>query len=72
MIIDSGSRFNLLSQKDWGMLLNSGAVLLNIRTHSVNQFKAYAADRLLEIIAVFLNSSVGKKGLGSNRHVLCD
>lgn len=53
MVIDSGSRFNLLSQKDWEMLQNSKAVLLNVRTHSVNQFKAYAANQLLKILFVF-------------------
>lgn len=53
MIIDSGSRFNLPSQNDWGMIQSSGAVLLNIRTHSVNQFKAYAANQLLKILSVF-------------------
>ncbi|XP_075144752.1 uncharacterized protein LOC142219865 [Haematobia irritans] len=53
MIIDSGSRFNLLSQEDWQRLQDYEAVLLNVRRESVNQFKAYAADQLLEVVSVF-------------------
>lgn len=53
MIIDSGSRFNLLSEIDWFTLKNNKASLWNIRTESSNQFKAYAADQLLKVLYVF-------------------
>lgn len=53
MIINSGSKFNLLSQNDWEILQGNGAVVLNVRTYSINQFKAYAPNQLLQIIAVF-------------------
>ncbi|XP_067615133.1 uncharacterized protein [Eurosta solidaginis] len=53
MIIDSGSRFNLLSQQAWDELNCRKAVMWNIRTESVNRFKAYAASQLLEVLFVF-------------------
>ncbi|XP_036334769.1 uncharacterized protein K02A2.6-like [Rhagoletis pomonella] len=53
MIIDAGSRFNLLSQQAWDELNCSKAVMWNIRTESVNQFKAYAANQLLKVLYVF-------------------
>lgn len=53
MVIDSGSRFNLVSEKDWTMLKNKNAALWNIRSNSSNQFKAYASDKVLKVICVF-------------------
>lgn len=53
MVIDSGCRLNLISEKDWNLLQNSEAVMWNIRSHSVNKFKAYAASYPLEIVVVF-------------------
>ncbi|XP_053956201.1 uncharacterized protein K02A2.6-like [Anastrepha ludens] len=53
MIIDSGSRFNLLSQQAWDELESSKAIRWNIRTETVNQFKAYAANQLLKVLYVF-------------------
>ncbi|XP_050335789.1 uncharacterized protein K02A2.6-like [Bactrocera neohumeralis] len=53
MVIDSGSRFNLISEGDWSELRNGQAVVWNIRSHSPNQFKAYAADKLLKVLQVF-------------------
>ncbi|XP_053954513.1 uncharacterized protein K02A2.6-like [Anastrepha ludens] len=53
MIIDSSSRFNLLSQQAWDELESSKAIRWNIRTETVNQFKAYAANQLLKVLYVF-------------------
>ncbi|XP_017467975.1 PREDICTED: uncharacterized protein LOC108360273 isoform X2 [Rhagoletis zephyria] len=53
MIIDSGSRFNLLSQRQWVELQNNKAVLFNVRRQSTNQFKAYAATQILKVLFVF-------------------
>lgn len=52
MMIDSGSRFNLLSEIDGKKLIDTAA-LLNIRSHSSNQFRAYAAKELLKIKWIF-------------------
>lgn len=53
MVIDSGSRFNLVSEKDWAVLKNNKAVIWNIRSNSSNQFKAYASDQILKVTCVF-------------------
>ncbi|XP_054736166.1 uncharacterized protein LOC129243060 [Anastrepha obliqua] len=53
MVIDSGSRFNLISEGDWSKLRNGQAVVWNIWSHSPNQFKVYAADKLLKVLQVF-------------------
>lgn len=53
MIIDSGSKFNLLSTKDWVKLQENKSALFNIRSKSNNNFRAYASDKLLRVICVF-------------------
>nr|XP_016925242.2 uncharacterized protein LOC108006293 [Drosophila suzukii]XP_016925243.2 uncharacterized protein LOC108006293 [Drosophila suzukii] len=53
MVIDSGSKYNLLSQDDSNYLQEKCAAILNLRTESTNQFRAYAADQLLQISCVF-------------------
>lgn len=53
MLIDSGSKFNLLSESDWEYLCKEHATVWNIRTESENQFRAYAGNDLLKIKRVF-------------------
>jgi hypothetical protein len=53
MLIDSGSRFNLLTEKDFEYLREKHAVMWNIRNKSENKFRAYAANNLLEVVNVF-------------------
>ena len=53
MLIDSGSRFNLLSEKEYERLYRNKATIWNYRTQSKVQFKAYAGNELLSILGVF-------------------
>lgn len=53
LIIDSGSRFNLISHTDWEMLKKKNATVFNARSHSQKQFRGYASEQLLEVISVF-------------------
>lgn len=53
MVIDSGSRFNLVSEKDWAVLQKKKTVIWNPRSNSSNQFKAYASNQILKIVCVF-------------------
>lgn len=53
MVIDSGSKFNLISKYDWVKLQQNKSTLFNIRTKSNNNFRAYASDQLLNILFVF-------------------
>ncbi|XP_036347851.1 uncharacterized protein LOC118757229, partial [Rhagoletis pomonella] len=53
MIIDSGTRLNLLSENDWETLRENAAVLWNERENSLAQFKAYASDNVLNVLQVF-------------------
>lgn len=53
MIIDSGSRFNLISQDDWLTLQSRKATVFNVRTNSENQFRGYASDTILNVTGVF-------------------
>nr|XP_041633522.1 uncharacterized protein K02A2.6-like [Drosophila kikkawai] len=53
MIIDSGSKYNLISQSDWRQLCEKRAVMFNSRAESANQFRAYASDHLLKVLQVF-------------------
>lgn len=53
MIIDSGSKFNLLSTEDWAKLQENKSALFNIRSKSNNNFRAYASDKLLRVLYVF-------------------
>lgn len=53
LLIDSGSKFNLISESDWNNLLKQKAVVWNVRNQSENQFRAYAANTRLEILKVF-------------------
>ncbi|XP_043865317.1 uncharacterized protein K02A2.6-like [Drosophila mojavensis] len=53
MIIDSGSRYNLISHGDWLRLNRKQATVFNIRTTSATQFKAYASDETLRVVNVF-------------------
>lgn len=50
MVIDSGCRFNLISENDWNVLQKSEAKIWNMRSNSANKFKAYAATYPLEIV----------------------
>ncbi|XP_055914201.1 uncharacterized protein LOC129947595 [Eupeodes corollae] len=52
MLIDSGSRFNLIGEEDWEKLRQTSA-LINVRTESENRFRAYAAKEMLEVRTVF-------------------
>ncbi|KAI8122782.1 hypothetical protein CVS40_6534 [Lucilia cuprina] len=53
MFIDSGSRFNFVSEKDWAILKNRKSIVWNIRSNFSNQFKAYASDQILRVLCVF-------------------
>ncbi|XP_043659792.1 uncharacterized protein K02A2.6-like [Drosophila teissieri] len=53
LIIDSGSRFNLISQDDWFVLKTKNAAVFNVRANAHNQFKGYASDEILNVICVF-------------------
>ncbi|XP_054732030.1 uncharacterized protein K02A2.6-like [Anastrepha obliqua] len=53
VIIDSGSRFNLVSQTDWLHLQKAKATLFNVRSNTHNQFRSYASDQLLKVMCVF-------------------
>ncbi|XP_062121631.1 uncharacterized protein LOC133835625 [Drosophila sulfurigaster albostrigata] len=53
LIIDSGSRFNLISHIDWETLKRKNPAVFNVRSHSQKQFRGYASDQLLEVICVF-------------------
>ncbi|XP_044574131.1 uncharacterized protein K02A2.6-like [Drosophila ananassae] len=53
MIIDSGSRFKLISQDDWMDLQSRKATVFNVRTETQNQFKGYASDTILNVTCVF-------------------
>lgn len=53
LIIDSGSRFNLISPKDWAHLQAKKAAIFNVRPNSTNKFRGYASHELLHVICVF-------------------
>lgn len=53
LVIDSGSRFNLISQADWLYLQRKKAAIFNVRPNSHTQFRSYASDQLLKVICVF-------------------
>ncbi|XP_051864185.1 uncharacterized protein K02A2.6-like [Drosophila albomicans] len=53
LIIDTGSRFNLISHIDWETLKRKTTAVFNVRSHSQKQFRGYASDQLLEVICVF-------------------
>ncbi|XP_053953714.1 uncharacterized protein LOC128860298 [Anastrepha ludens] len=53
MIIDSGTRFNLVSENDFKSLKNNAAVLWNERNDSSTHFKAYASNQTLSVLRVF-------------------
>lgn len=53
LLIDSGCKYNLLSEEDWNSLKNNKAVVFNERYDAKNTFRAYAADGPLKIMAVF-------------------
>nr|XP_043068709.1 uncharacterized protein K02A2.6-like [Drosophila bipectinata] len=53
LIIDSGSKFNLISQSDWARINKEPTAIFNIRSHSQKQFRGYASEQLLEVIYVF-------------------
>lgn len=53
MLIDSGSKYNLLCEDDWHLLKTEKAVMWNTRFKSEHQFKTYAGNVPLTIKAVF-------------------
>lgn len=53
LVIDSGSRTNLISPKDWSFLQRNKATTFNVRPNSTNQFRGYASHELLQVICVF-------------------
>lgn len=53
LVIDSGSKFNLISPKDWSYLQTGKVVLFNVRPNSNNKFRGYASHELLHVICVF-------------------
>lgn len=53
LIIDSGSRFNLISQDDWLVLKTKNAAVFNVHANAHNQFRGYASDEILNVICVF-------------------
>nr|DAA65000.1 TPA_exp: gag-pol protein [Drosophila ananassae] len=53
LIIDSGSKFNLLSHADWSRLKREKATFFNERFKSEEQFRGYASDKLLQVICIF-------------------
>ncbi|XP_043065997.1 uncharacterized protein [Drosophila bipectinata] len=62
LIIDSGSRYNLICQDDWSTLKRNKATVFNVRPNSQYQFKGYASDQILNVICVFeAPISVGKQ-----------
>nr|DAA65004.1 TPA_exp: gag-pol protein [Drosophila sechellia] len=65
-IIDSGSRFNLISPEDWSILQDKKATIFNVQWDCSNHFRAYASDELLQIICCF-DAPVS---IGSNPEVI--
>lgn len=53
MIIDSGTRLNLLSENDWELLKSNAAVVWNERKDSSTQFRTYASNQSLNVLRVF-------------------
>ncbi|XP_030246419.1 uncharacterized protein LOC115565409 [Drosophila navojoa] len=53
LVIDSGSRFNLISQDDWLTLQLKKAKVFNVRGNSQSQFRGYASDQILNVICIF-------------------
>ncbi|XP_049316516.1 uncharacterized protein LOC125779294 [Bactrocera dorsalis] len=53
MVIDSGTRLNLVSESDWGILRKNKAVIFNEREDHTTQFKAYASNKVLDVLQVF-------------------
>ncbi|XP_046865646.1 uncharacterized protein LOC124459908 [Drosophila willistoni] len=53
IIIDSGSRYNLISLRDWLQLNSVNATVFNVRNNSSTQFGAYASDDVLRVTNAF-------------------
>lgn len=68
----SGRRFSFLSLADWQRLQRKGALVFNICTNSLNQFRVYALEELLKIISIFesLISIKAKPEIMSPFHVI--
>ncbi|XP_055842044.1 uncharacterized protein K02A2.6-like [Episyrphus balteatus] len=53
MLIDSGSRYNLIGESDWKVLCQTAIILGNVRTETENQFRTYAGNTNLQVKFVF-------------------